>query len=306
MRHPTGSKTEDNKWPAGIAQPSVVRGGQFRLWPVYLRPLVTEARRVGVDIEALFRGVPFTSAHLDQPGFTVSHIEAITVVRHSLALFNRPNLGIELGSRSRITDRGALALGIMASPDLGTAMALSLHFPSSAGFLLNLRELRPLGQHVVVAESRLDNQDVAGFLVDKLFAGMVRQRRQISESDASPVFVDLMRAPPASVSGYEQFFRCPVRFNTRSNQLGFDTLRFDAPLPMSNAMSYRLAYRLLERDAEMMAGPSALVLAVMHAVRQALPLVPTPAQIASSLHISERSLRRKLADENLRLPGSAG
>lgn len=275
------------------------RGSYSRVAPVYLRPLLAEARRRGIELGELFRGLPFSATDLDQPAFTISHLEAVTVVRRAVQLFPNPALGLELGKRSRITDRGVLALALLSSPDLAAAMALPVRFPASAGFLLGVRELRERKQHVLVAESLFESHDVAAFLVDKLFAGLIRQWRQISETECSPKRVELMRAPPVNATAYEAYYRCPVKFNGLSNRLCIDEAWLRTPLPTASAMSYQLACTLLEREAEQLFGPSSLRQAIAQAIRMTLPAVPAPAQIASMLHLSARSLRRKLAQQNL-------
>jgi len=271
--------------------------------PVYLRPLLAEARRLGLDTGMLFHGLDFGPDDLDLPGFMVTHHEASRVVRRAIRVFDNPNLGLELGMRSRITDRGVLALGLLASPTLEAAITLSLRYPASAGFLLGVRELRLPQRHELVADTLFDNHDLADFLVDKLFAGLVRQRRQVCELDCSPLLVELMRAPPSNALAHEDHFRCPVRFNCASNRLVFESRWLGLALPMANAMSYKLAVDLLERENERSANGSALSLAVQHEIRKALPQLPTPARVAFMLHLSERSLRRKLALEGLSFRG---
>ena len=113
------------------------------LAPVYLRPVVEETSRVGFDAQALFHGLAFSASDLDVPGFMVSHAEAVELIRRALRVLDNPRLGLELGMRSKITDRGALALGILAARTLGDAMALALQFPRSAGYLLMISEERP-------------------------------------------------------------------------------------------------------------------------------------------------------------------
>jgi hypothetical protein len=216
---------------------------------VYLYPLINEAARLGLDVAPFFRGLGFSASDLDRPGFMASHLEATTVVRRALLALDIPGLGLELGMRSRLTHRGALALGMLASATLGASIELSHRFPESAGFLLGVRADRTANFHVEVAASLDDSHDLADFLVDKMFAGLVRQRRQIADADCSPVLVELMRPPPANAMSHEQHDRSVVRFNSKGNRLVFDAKWLNWPMPMANTISYRLALRLLERDA---------------------------------------------------------
>jgi AraC-like DNA-binding protein len=98
---------------------------------------------------------------------------------------------------------------------------------------------------------------------------------------------------------HEQHYRSRVRFNSRSNRLVYDAKWLKWPLPLASAMAYRLSVTLLEREAARLVGGSGFSLAVDRAIRTALPQLATPAHVASMLNLSERSLRRKLAQEDL-------
>ncbi|MBK1715478.1 hypothetical protein CKO43_22245 [Rubrivivax gelatinosus] len=275
------------------------RAASTRIAPVYLIPLLAALQQDGFDSDRLFHGLGLTAGDLAVPGLTVSPDEANTVVRRALRLLDAPDLGLSLGIQTRITERGAMALGLLAAATLGDAIALALRFPQSAGYLLAVHEERGQGLHRMVAEPTPGNVDIAPFLVDIMFAGTVRLRRQVTESNYAPVSVELVRARPANAAAYERHFACPVRFGCSRNVLTSQLSGFDFALPMANTMAYRLSRQLLERELERTGSPSVLGLAVERAIRRALPLTAAPADLASALNLSERSLRRKLAQEGL-------
>jgi AraC-like DNA-binding protein len=298
------ARSKDTSPTRGQGEPPLDRLTKVpRVAPVYLRPLLIEAARTGVDPAPWFRGLAFSPDDLDEPGFMVSHHEAVTVVRRALALLNNPRLGLELGMRSRITHRGALALGILASPTLQASIDLSLRFPESAGFLLRVRAVHPRGRHTLIAEPVFDSHDLSAFLVDKLFVGMVQQMRQIGDAGCSPVLVELVRPPPADAMSHEQHYRAPVRFNSKSNRLTFDDRWMSTPLATCDLMSHRLALALLQREATRLGHAPAFRLAVERAIRSMHPQVPTLGQVAALFHLSERSIRRKLAEEDVSFRG---
>lgn len=278
-------------------------GATFSLAPVYLRPIVEEAARAGFEAQALFHGLAFSAGDLDLPGFMVSHVEAVELIRRVLRVLDDPQLGLDLGGRSKITDRGALALGLLAAATLGDAIALTLQFPRSAGHLLSISEDRSNNQHALTAEPLQGEHDLMPFLVDLTFAGMVRVRRQVASEYYSPTLVELVRERPANAAAYTRYFRGEVRFGCLQNRLVSELSWLDFGLPMANAMSYSLSVQLLEREAEHAGSLSAIGQAVERAIRRALPLPVSPADMAAALNLSPRSLRRKLADEGISYSG---
>ncbi len=267
--------------------------------PVLLRPLLQEARRLGIDVQALCAGLGFEPEDLEQPGFMVSHQEACTVVRRALAAIDRPTLGLELGARANIVNRGALGLGVLASATLREATRLAERYPASAGHLLEVQDRDEAEGNVLVASPTQGNHDIAPFLVDNLFATIVRVRRLVTHASYAPIGVELTRSRPEQASAYEEAVGCPVRFDCPQNRLVSSIDVLDRPLPNADERSFRLAGDLLERETAAAAGVTPIGLTVERAIRRALPRPPTPAQIASSLHISERSLRRRLQDAGL-------
>lgn len=267
--------------------------------PVLLRPLLQEARRVGVDVPSLCQGLGFEPHDLDQPGFMVSHFEACTVVRRALAAIDNPSLGLELGARSNIVNRGALGLGVLASATLREAMRLGQRYPASAGHLLEVQDRDEDQGNVLTASPMFGNHDIAPFLVDYLFASSVRVRRTVTSSSYAPISVELIRSRPAYADRYEEVLGCPVRFDCSHNRMVSDIEILDRALPSADERSFRLAVDLLEREAAAAAGATPIGLSVERSIRRALPKPPTPAEIASGLNISERSLRRRLQDSGL-------
>lgn len=274
-----------------------------RVAPVYLIPLLAATKGAGIAGDALFHGLGITADDLAIPGFTTSPNEANTVVRRALRLLARPDLGLTLGANTRITERGVMALGLMGAATLGDAIALTLQFPCSAGYLLAVHATRSERLHMVFADAMFGNEDIAPFLVDMMFAGSMRMRRQVTEGHYAPTTVELMRPRPPNAAAYERHFACPVHFGCRHNVLTSDLTWLECPLPMANAMAYRLSLESLQRESERTCNLSSLGMAVERSIRRTLSSPAAPADMASSLNLSERSLRRKLAQEGLSFRG---
>ena len=138
-------------------------GGNVAL--VYLRPLLARITGLGVSPRDLFHDLPLLASDFDVPGFRVTYVEAISVIRRALGHLAEPHLGLALGQLSRRTDRGALALGLPAAPTLGEALSLALRYPRSAGYLLAVQAHRDPMRHTLRVEALAGDRDLAPFLV---------------------------------------------------------------------------------------------------------------------------------------------
>jgi len=265
----------------------------------YLALIVSEAARHQVDMRALFRGLDIEASDLDVPGTMIPHGEAIKIVRRVMRHRPMAEFGIALGQRAMVTELGALALGLLAASTLGDAVGLALRFPRSAGYLLEVRSASSGNLHQFVAEPFPGDHDLQPFLVDLTFSASVQLRRQITMAGYSPTAAELVSETPLNAAAHEAFYGCPVRFGCRKNVLVTPACWKTFPLPWANVMASRLSIDLLERESDRLNSMPAVGFAVERALRKRLPNLPDLAQVAESLHLSERTLRRRLAESGL-------
>lgn len=268
-----------------------------------LQPMLLQVAGQGVTAAALFQNLGTSAEAVDEPGGLVSRAVALTLVRRVLRILPDPAAGLQIGRLSRLTDRGALGLGMLAAPTLGDALALALQYPHWAGFLLDLQALQGERQHILQVLPRAGEDDVQAFLVDLQFAGLVTLLRRVTDGAYSPMLVQLTRARPADADAHLQHFGCPVQFGCAADRLVSDAGWLSAALPQASTMASRLAARLLQAGQTPTVQRAAIGAAVEEAIRRALPRVPPPAAVAAALHLSERTLRRKLAAAGLRYRG---
>jgi AraC-like DNA-binding protein len=108
-----------------------------------------------------------------------------------------------------------------------------------------------------------------------------------------------MREAPLNAGAYESFFGCPVRFGRTRNVLVTPTAALAVPLPWASPMAYRLSLRLLDSEADNLNRMPGLGRTVERALSRCLPRAAPLSEVAASLNLSERTLRRQLADVGL-------
>lgn len=293
-----GSRDTMKFAPFGPAAP-VDATDERRVAPVCLRSLQDESVRARLDQKALFSGLAFTASDLEVPGWTLPHRQASKMVRNALKQTADPDLGFHTGMRSKITHRGALALGSVSSATLGEAMALSIRFPVSSGHLLRVQQESSSRQHRWVAEPLSGDHDIEAFLVDELFAGTVSLWRRISGTHYAPAAVEMIRARSANARSLERFFGCAVSFGSLHNRLVSDIKWLNFALPLASAAAFRQSVDILIGENADVVRTTSTPLSVELQILNQLPVITSPAQLASTLHMSERSLRRKLAGQSI-------
>jgi AraC-like DNA-binding protein len=126
---------------------------------------------------------------------------------------------------------------------------------------------------------------------------MVKLGRMLSQREAHPNKVELMRPRPAAPEVYEQFFKAPIVFGSDACRLHFDAAMLDAPLPSANPALARLNDQVIV-DYLARFDKTQLAVQVRNLIIERLPSgEPNQGQIATQLHMSLRGLQRKLRDE---------
>jgi len=142
-----------------------------------------------------------------------------------------------------------------------------------------------------------DGRPVPPVYVDYVFAALVSRIRMRIRPDLQVLRVELRQLEPAHSSAYTELFRAPVSFEADADRLCFADPEWHAP---TESADEALAH-LLEDHARILAqrmpkGASGFRAEVQQAISAALPEGRSAAAVARALHISVRTLQRRLVD----------
>lgn len=142
--------------------------------------------------------------------------------------------------------------------------------------------------------SMAEGGPVPAIYVDYVFAALVSRIRMRIRPGLAVLRVDLRQPVPPAVAAYETLFRAPIRFGADGDRLCFSADEWAAPMATADPA---LA-RLLEEHAGILAQrlrPAADFRAdVQRAIITTLPDGGSAAAVARALHVSVRTLQRKL------------
>lgn len=133
--------------------------------------------------------------------------------------------------------------------------------------------------------------------VDAFAYVVVRLCRGLYRRDHAPLEVRLTRPEPPDATPWQRAFRCPVTFGAAANVLRFEASAFDVPLEFANPELARhndeVAARYLARFGRLLIRER--LRAVL--IEQLPGGEPSQDKAAAALHLSSRSLQRRLTDE---------
>jgi AraC-like DNA-binding protein len=266
---------------------------------LYLSQLADER---GIDCRAWFAGLSLNRAQLADPALRVSYRQASSFVRRALAALANagvPDAGLRIGRQGTVGGFGLLGLAMMTSRTFGEAMQSGIQYHKICGCLLDLAfEVVDEGTVALVATPQFGDVELLPFFCEELFASSTMIARELVGSELAPLRVELGYPRPAYADAYAELFRCELRFGAPQCRLLIETSWLARPLPGYNPLTAKQALALCAQQRTPDGGEphQEIVAAVERLLRNQLREQPKLNDVAHTLNLSERSLRRKLAE----------
>jgi AraC-like DNA-binding protein len=267
--------------------------------PNKLLYLVQLADAQGIDSRSWFAGLALSRAQVADPSLRVSYRQASTFVRRALQALDVPDAGLRIGREGTIGGFGLLGLAMMTSRTLGEAMMAGVAHHKICGCLLELNfEALSEREVALVAWPRFGDTELLPFFCEELFASCLMIARELVGPELRPLRVEFAYPQPAYAEAYRQTFDSEVRFGASQCRLLIDTHWLARPLPGYNPLTAKQALALCAQQRTPDGGEphQEIVAAVERLLRSQLREQPKLQDVARRLHLSERSLRRKLAE----------
>lgn len=266
-------------------------------WARAIRHALVAAR---VDADALLGEAGIAAASLVDPQARLPVAQTTRLWKLAVAATGDAAFGLTVARHVQPTTFHALGYALVASATLAEAFARAERY---CRMVTNAGELMIVMQgderRVLICPAQgVDAPAVEA--VDAFVALQARTARGLTARSVQPLRVCLQREAPAQPGIYQQVFKAPVQFGAIENSLVFAAADFDKPLEGANPELARLNESLLAQQLARM-GSADLPARVRAALIERLPNgEPTAAELAAALHLSLRSLQRKLAERGLR------
>ncbi len=253
----------------------------------------------GLNTRAWFAGLGLTREQLLDPHMKLSYRQARSVLLRALEDFDEPGLGLVVGSGETMGAFGLLGLLMMTASSFGEAMRLGIENHEVSGSLLDMgfESVEP-GRVALVLWPRFDDPQLQPFLCEEIIASALMVAREMVGPQFTLQRVELTYRAPEYAWMYTHILGCPVQFSAATNRAVIDAHWLQTPLAGHNPLAARQALELCRaqlRNAQASASQE-IVVAVERQLRAQLERQPRIGDIAEALHLSERSLRRRLAE----------
>lgn len=277
-------------------EPPATRSWDFPRQVAGTALLVAAGQDDGVAASTLLHGSGLTLRNLADHRREVTAQQELRVVRNLLAAAPGTT-GVRVGSRYHASTFGPLGFALMSSATLGDAANLTFRF-LDLSFTFCVPTARVDGDQVVVGVEHGDlPADVHPFLVERDLTAIWTVLREIAGGAPRLTSLTLPHAPGGSGALRSAFGVTPVRAEPGGRaELRLDAAWFDLPLPQANAHAFAMAEALCRDLVARRRSRTGVAEEVRVLVAQRLSDGAPMGEVASTLGLSERSLRRHLTE----------
>jgi AraC-like DNA-binding protein len=271
--------------------------------PVYTTRVLCEVgNERGVATSEILAGTGIAPDDLNDPEAMVAASDEIAAVRRLLSVLpNHHGLGIDVGSRFRLTHLGLFGFAAMSCATLRELFDVSMRYFTLT--MLNIDVKLFEGADTCLLEFVVDHlpADVRGFFLERDVAGIVMTVREFAlpvvarYADQVTVEVTLDKEVVAPLLDV-----LPVvdpEFGRAHNRLHFPRAMFDEPLPQADSHTLQMCIAqcdVLMQRCEQRRGITAVVRSKLFRESGRFPTLP---EMAAELDVHPRTLRRQLSCE---------
>ncbi|MDP2227008.1 MAG: AraC family transcriptional regulator ligand-binding domain-containing protein [Moraxellaceae bacterium] len=255
-------------------------------------------RELGYDESRLLDGMPFDRARLLQPDCRVQIEHGARVVQRGLLVAGHEGLGFRYASALKVTLHGSLGLLALSSLTLRDALEagtryLSLRAPfleflwseENDVVMLELRTLMPLGRHT-------------DFIMEAMLMGLVYMLQQLNDEAVDGVEVWMTGHEPPHYAGMAERLPVPVHFGKPACMVRGSVRQLERRPRLADPAVAALAREQCEAEFhQLFAVTETLGDEVRRRLLDQEEGAPSLEQMAEGLHVSSRTLKRRLQEE---------
>lgn len=252
----------------------------------------------GVPAETCLAGTGFTADQLADPEQLVPAGVELDVVRNlQAALPDVPALGLEAGRQYHLTTHGTWGFALASCRNGWAALDLGLEFLELTWAFCEIRAEVRDGRGRLVFDDHAVPADVRTFLVQRELASVVTIAREVSGRFGEPAPTQLRQPPPVALTPFTDFLGVPPVFGAAANHVEVPAAMLDDPLPQADAHTAALTRAQCRRLLDEWRARTGLAGTVRRLLAESPGHVPGIEEVADRLHVSSRTLRRRLDRE---------
>ena len=260
--------------------------------------LMQLAAERGIDCVSWFAGTCLHPKEISNPDTRMSYRQTITVIRHALSSLSVEGVGLVLGDRQNLGSFGLLGLAMKTAPDFGESVRVGLAYQSNSGGLMDVTLIEHDDTCVAIAATAPEEvRELQPFLCEELFSSLLQLIRELVGPSFCPLRLELGYPAPRYAQRYGELFGCEVCFDQPRHALMIERCWLEVSFASYNPATWNQVLALCRLQMDIQTPHGKITTALESHLRTRLHENPQVSDMATALHMSERTLRRHLAEE---------
>jgi AraC-like DNA-binding protein len=252
-------------------------------------------KRWDVSAKDLVAGSNIDLESLADPRSRLSTGQVAWVLDRARQLTGEPALGFYIGTQLRVSALGSLGMAILSASTVREGLELAIEFLPVVTTSLGLR-LRIEGREAsIIVEERADFGPARDIVLLAILTSLWRIAiRMTGQCMTGSVDLALPEPPYFAQLGR---IGSHLRFNQPVTRLVFDAALLAVPYKMHDPVALKFARQACTEALDALAGSQRTVSRVRALLNTKRGALPSVVQVAATLHMSPRTLKRVLASE---------
>ena len=265
---------------------------------IYLHYIDGYLQELGIDSGLVFRNAGLAYPNYVKPGERISLPELARMIEQVNAVVKRADFFLQLGKRIPLMAHGNVGMAMFACKDIRTLLMLAEKFVPLAFSSLRLALKDDGAKTVFTIDAQTGFPLLDNAVTEAVLGTVLVNLHRLSGIDIKPQRVNVGYQQPRYYLAYEALLQCPLEFGVSNTELLFSNQQMLLPIHTADTLGGELLVEQCREDLKQIEQDSSFTLRITDIVTNNLADSPSINFVASKLNISERSLRRRLADEN--------
>jgi len=272
--------------------------GRLRHRAYGLKPFIAILREEGLDAIPILEQTGIPLGALEDPEYTIERQRELDFIERSVEALNRPGLGLRCGPRYHLSFYGMLGLAAMTSENLREAYRVVFKYlPMTWTYMYWSLHVED-GSAVIQLEPHHDLGGCYQYMLERSLAAGYRISCDALGFAPPLTEVNVSLPRPAHAELYYETFNCPVNFNAPGNDFRFDQSYLDHKLLQAESESARIFAAQCEQICANLVEQGSFSEVIRQHLLQLPNQIASLEKIAERLHMTPRTIQRRLANEN--------
>lgn len=265
---------------------------------IYLHKLAELLRSIGLDERDLLLRVGLDPVQLKSADIRVSQAQASEFITRAIVESGEPGLGVMLASELKLPLHGALGVAVMSSRTLQDALDLMTRYLTLRAPHLSVsrREYGDNMHYTILCDG--DPGPLLGFVMDSMLFGCAFMGEQLTGSAIKGARILRKGSEPSYFRRFRQRILLPVEYGATDDALVIPSAMLSAPIRFSDDQLAESSRAQCEDALKQLTGDAGFDCRVRRVIETSYPFPPKLARVAATLYVSERTLKRRLQEEN--------